>query len=211
MPLLVRLRSADGLDAAARFGVSALVIDSRAAASVLADRWRALASPRPHLVAAIAAPNLPDAHALLTAAMALRPTALLVEDVASGEDIVLTDARMAVAEAELGIGHGATRILAVAGATASSLFALGTLRGASARLTALVHDPHALRRSLAFEDDAELVRLSRTLVVAAAKAGNVIAVDADDAVPVEVARRQGFEGKLYGSLDAIDIGSFGIA
>jgi citrate lyase subunit beta/citryl-CoA lyase len=205
------VQSAQALDAAARLGVSALLIDARTGDPALADRWHALALPRPDLVVAIPAPDAPGAHALLVAAMALRPSALLVEGVASGYEITLVDARIAVEEAELGLAHGTTRILAVAGATASSFFAMGTLPGASARLSGLVHDPRALRRSLAIEDDAELARLSRALTVAAASAANVPAIDADAEVPAEIARRQGFAGKLYRSMDEIDTAALGFA
>jgi citrate lyase subunit beta / citryl-CoA lyase len=205
------VQSRDGLEAAARLGVSALVIDARTGDSALADQWHSLARPRPDLVLALPAPDAPDAHALLSASMAMRPCALLVEDIASGREVTLLDARMTVAEAELGIAQGATRLLAVAGATPSSLFAMGTLQAASARLAGLVHDPLALRRSLAVEDDSDLRRLSRALTLAAAKAAGVPAIDADAEVLAEIARRQGFSGKFYRSPDEIDTASLGFA
>jgi citrate lyase subunit beta / citryl-CoA lyase len=159
-----------------------------------AGAWQPLPAPKPGLFVRVPGPGAPDARERLAAAMGRRPTGLLVADIETGADIALVDARIAVAEAELGVEHGATRILASVGSTAASLFAFATLPGSSPRLAGLVHDPAALALALGAEDVGDLRRHARAMTVAAARACGVMAIDADPAVDAQIARREGFGG-----------------
>jgi citrate lyase beta subunit len=208
MIVFLALSDADptSLDLALKLGIDCIVLPSDSLpderVTALARRWKDMATPRPHMFLRLPSPQDEAFQPALKAAMALEPTGVLVEDVGSGRDVALVDARLAVEEAETGLEHGSTRIAAVVGSTAASLFAMGSLAGASRRLVALVHDPAALARSLAIEDPSELQRLARALTVAAARAGAIPAIDAAPG-PAAGALSQGFAGKLVSSIEAI--------
>jgi citrate lyase subunit beta/citryl-CoA lyase len=176
------------LAAARALGVAAAIVDAAQLTGMAPD-----ALPRAILHVRIAAA---DDAAALAGAMAAAPAGILLADAAAGQDVARLDARLAVAEAERGLPHGATRILAVAGATPAALFAMDSFIGCSARLSGLIHDPAALARSLGAEEPSDLQRIARALTVAAAHAAGVVAIDGDDRIDAETARREGFGGKL---------------
>lgn len=106
----------------------------------------------------------------LARAMALAPAGIVLEGARSGRDVTLLDARLAVCEAERGLAHGGTSIIAVA--SAEALIEIGSFRGASARLAGLAFDPEALERELG-APDAAVSELARGMVVLAARAAGV--------------------------------------
>jgi citrate lyase subunit beta/citryl-CoA lyase len=132
----------------------------------------------------------------LVAAMRLSPAGLVVGGIADGRALTLVDARLAVAEAELGRPAGETKIIAVAGSTPQALLAIETLVGATPRLAGLVHDPVPLRQALGDAEAPDLVRLARALTVAAAHAARVPAIDADASKSADDSRRDGFAARL---------------
>ena len=137
-----------------------------------------------------------DDAAALAGAMAAAPAGILLANAAAGQDVARLDARLAVAEAERGLPHGATRILAVAGSTPAALFAMDSFIGCSARLVG--PDPRPGRAGpLARRRGApDLQRIARALTVAAAHAAGVVAIDGETGIDAETARREGFGGKL---------------
>ena len=117
-------------------------------------------------------------------------------------------AKLAVREALYGLDDGSTRIFALAGASALSLFSLATYAGCSARLGALVFDADALAEDLRVlppaRRQASPLALARDLVLFAARAARVPAIDAkscgdDEAAfraEAEAARDIGYDGKI---------------
>ena len=190
--LLVADLSPAALVAARGRGVAAAIVDPGLLSGMAPD-----ALPRRTLHVRIAAAE--DA-AGLGAIMAAAPAGIVLSDAASGQDVARLDARLAVAEAEAGLMHGATRILAVAGSTPAALFAMDSFIGCSMRLSGLIHDPAALARSLGAEEPSDLQRIARALTIAAAHAAGVVAIDGDDRIDAEAARREGFGGKLVAAL-----------
>ncbi len=115
-------------------------------------------------------------------------------------------------EAQCGLPDGATRIIAMAGATALSIFEMGSFAGASRRLLALSWSADELSAALGAERSrdrdgcfAAPYVLARSLTLCAARAAGALAIDAvsprapDGAglrIDCEAARRDGFDGKL---------------
>lgn len=143
------------------------------------------------------------------AGLAVPAVALSLRD--GGRDIARLGARLAVHEAETGLGDGQIRILALV-ETARCLAGLGTLVGASARLCGLAWDAEALCRDLGAAaprgDDGDLIpplAQARATIRLAAAAAGIAAVDS--AYPangdpagflreVAAARRDGFAAKI---------------
>ncbi len=214
-PLLVPCDAGDGLDAALACGADALVLDLGDAAApegrAAARRWAAAALARlgppprrPTLALRVAALPTGLVDLDLDAVMPGVPDAVLLPGAAGAADVQRLAAKLAVREAEAGLAAGSTRIVAVAD-TARGVLALGTLRSASARLTALLWDPIALAAEVGAVParDAAPLAAARGLVVLAAAAAGVPAVDGaspagspDLAADVRAARRDGFGGRL---------------
>ena len=70
----------------------------------------------------------------LDGVMAAAPDGIVLPKAVGGADIQHLGAKLAVREAEFGLADGATAIVALSTETAGSIFALGTLPGASHRL-----------------------------------------------------------------------------
>lgn len=124
----------------------------------------------------------------LDALTTLAPWAILAP-CSSGADVQRLGAKLAVREARLGLADGATRIVASIG-DARGLMNLPSFAGASPRLAALL-----------FEAQTPDLALARGLVVLAAAAANVAAIDgAGDpqrfAQEAALARDAGFDGRI---------------
>ncbi|MBV9492114.1 MAG: CoA ester lyase, partial [Verrucomicrobia bacterium] len=92
---------------------------------------------RPSLVIRVNALNSGLTDADLKDVLAGRPDAVLLPKAEGARSVVGLDAKLTAFEAIYGIIEGATRILALATETASSLFLAGTYRDASSRLVGL--------------------------------------------------------------------------
>jgi citrate lyase subunit beta/citryl-CoA lyase len=135
----------------------------------------------------------------LDAIMPMAPWAILVP-CRSGADVQRMGGKLAVREARLGFVDGATRIVASVGDAAAVLNA-ASFAGASRRLAAIAFDPRSLREDLAAPRAKLAPRLARGLVVLAAAAAGVAAIDgpADPRAlraEAESALREGFSGKI---------------
>ena len=127
--------------------------------------------------------------------------------VESGLDLARLGNRFAVHEAEAGLPHGATRILALIG-SAAGVIGLSRLAGASPRLSGLAWDAEALARDLGLAAGASgawpaPIAQARASLVLAARAAGVPAFDAacrdpaDLAGAFDAARRDGFAGLVF--------------
>lgn len=140
----------------------------------------------------------------LDAIMPARPDGILLPTALCGGDLQHLSVKLAVREAECGFEEGTTKILAVAGATSASLFELKSLAGATARLCGLIFGRHDLAEELGIKPPNASLDLARSLVLFAAKAAGVPALDAASAKDIgaqnlkEVClavKRDGFAGK----------------
>lgn len=148
----------------------------------------------------------------LDAIMAGSPDGILLPKSQGGIDVQHLAAKLAVREAENGLGDGATKIACVATETASAIFGLSTYRAASRRLVALTWGAEDLSADLGAETNrlsdgthADPYRLARSLTLLAAVSAGVQPIDTvypnfrDDAgfrAECEGARRDGFTGKM---------------
>lgn len=224
VPLLVSCDRPDAVEAALRSGADMLVLDlghalspgDRAArrglaAAVLARVAAQAGAPRLVLRVAPLPSGLTDAD--LDGTMAGAPDAVLLPGVVGRADIQHLAAKLAVREAEHGLPPGRTGILALPADTARGVLALPTLPGASHRLRAFCWDGAALVADLGIEDEqASPCRQARALLLIAAGAGGVPAIDAGTpgdgealARACAVARRDGFAGRLALGPDQVPV------
>ena len=153
--------------------------------------------------------------------MAAKPDAIMLPKCQSAQDVQHLSVKLSVHEARNDIAQGATKIMPLACETAASLFHLGSLIKASARLIALCWGAE----DLALELGAHLTRLpdgsftsplqmARNLTLAAARAATIAPIDAvyTDLRNVaglqkecSLAAQDGFEGKLAIHPDQIAI------
>jgi citrate lyase subunit beta/citryl-CoA lyase len=209
-PLLVPCGDPAAVEAALRSGADALVLDlgdpdapgDRAArrgavSDVLALRRVGF----PSLVVRIAplASGLADAD--LDAVMAGAPDAVLLPGAVGGRDLQHLAAKLAVREAVHALAAGSSAIIAVPADTAAGVLALPTLAIARPRLVALAWDPAALAAALGIAVGASPVRAARDLLLLAAAAAGIPALDCgvagNDVSPACAgARRDGFAGRL---------------
>ncbi len=219
------------LDKAFRAGADAVIVDledSVAPAAKDTARRSALAflkahrsaAPRPLLYVRINALSTPHADGDLDVVMTGAPDGIMLPKAASGADVTLLDARLAVREALHGIDDGATKIVVLATESAASIFTLGTYRGASPRLAGLTwgaEDLGAETGALLTREGAEWTepnRLVRSLALFAAVAAGVQPIDAVysdfrdlDGLRLDcnAARRDGFLGKLAIHPDQVEV------
>ncbi len=148
----------------------------------------------------------------LDAVMPYAPDGVVLPKCLNGEALQHLGAKLAVKEAQCGLPDGSTRIVAMAAATAASIFDMGSFAGASRRLMALSWSADELSAALGAERsrDSDGVYtapyvLARSLTLCAARAADALAIDAaslkapDGAglrLDCEAARRDGFDGKL---------------
>ena len=167
--------------------------------------------------------SLPDEQvdADLDAIMPGRPDGILLSRSQNGADVQHLSVKLSVREADHGQSDGVTKIIAMVAATAAAIFELGSYRGASRRLSGLIYSGAEIgaahgdaARDLADGPLAPAFALARSLTLFAAKAANVVAIDAaspsnmDDACLLrecETARREGFSAKLAVDRDQVAI------
>lgn len=148
----------------------------------------------------------------LDGVMRSAPDGIVLPKSVGGADVAHLGAKLAVREAEFGLGDGATRILAIATENAAGVFALGTFAGASHRLMGLTWGGEDLSADLGAETNrgedgayTDPYRLARSLTLLGAAAAGVDAVDSvftnfRDMAGLEAecrtARRDGFVAKM---------------
>ncbi len=148
----------------------------------------------------------------LAAILPAGPDGVVLPRCANGQALQHLGARLAVAEAELGLADASTPIIAGVAGTAASIFDLGSFAGASQRLKGLVWSAEDVRAALRAETRpspdgcyAAPCALARSLTLFAARAANVLAIDgvfpiSGDAGAFrrdcEAARRDGFDAKM---------------
>jgi citrate lyase subunit beta/citryl-CoA lyase len=210
-------------------GADAIIVDlagtapaERTAARAAATQCLKAALRRdsgPMLIVRANALDSGDVDADLDALMAGAPDAILLPGSLGAASVQQLSAKLAVREAEFGIPHGQTRIIAVAD-TAQSLFNMGSYRASSARLMAVAWSSESLRADIGAETDRGRLgdtlgpyRLARELVLLAATSARVAAIDTAflnirdiESLRAEAlaARRDGFTGKI--ALDPAQVG-----
>lgn len=118
----------------------------------------------------------------------------------SGADVQRLGGKLGVREARFGLADGATRIVASVG-DALGILNLSSFVGASPRLAALACDARGLRENLSAPQARIAPSLARGLVVLAAAAAGVDAIDGPAGACVsraeaESAREDGFSGMI---------------
>jgi citrate lyase subunit beta/citryl-CoA lyase len=198
------------LDAARESAACAIVLDLGVAAgtSMLAEKIVAefRAQPKPPLILVrVGALDSGRSDDDLGAIMSARPDGIVLPGAVGGRDIAHLSAKLAVHEAEHGIEHGVTRILACAATSASAVLALASVVGASRRLAALLFDPEPLAAELGVAVASEPIRHARSMLLLAARAASVAAIEGPSPLPCDtasltaacqVAQADGFAGKM---------------
>ncbi len=204
-------------------GADALIIDledsvapsaKENARQVTADFLRAAKTTarRPRLFVRVN--DLASGHTAmdLDTVMELGPDGIVQPKACGGTDVAHLAAMIAVREAEYGLEDGVTRIMAIGTETARSVFALGTFRGASHRLSGIAWGGEDLSADLGSESNRDAnghytdpYRLARSLTLMGASAAEVDAIDTVytnfrdlDGLAAECrdARRDGFVAKM---------------
>lgn len=187
-------------------------IDGRATVARLLAGERA---GKPSLLVGLGRLETPEVEADLDALAPHRPDAVVLAGAQGGEDVQRLGVKLAVREAEAGLGDGAIAVLALAAGSARAALRLSTYTEASRRLMGLAWSADALAADLgaqtlvgAFCADGRLtspMRLARDLTLLAAVAAGAPAFDAAFPDPQDAeglrracarARRDGFAGKL---------------
>jgi citrate lyase subunit beta / citryl-CoA lyase len=215
--------SARKLDKAMQSGADALILDledsvapsgKAAARKVTAEFMAATAREpkRPRLIVRVNALTTGMTDADLDGVMAGAPDAILLPKTVGGADVAHLGAKLAVREAEYGLADGATGIIALATETAQGVFALGTLAGASRRLSGVTWGGEDLSAVVGAEANrgtdglyTDLYRIVRALALLAAAAAEVDPIDSvytnfrdleGLAAECREARRDGFVAKM---------------
>jgi citrate lyase subunit beta/citryl-CoA lyase len=210
---------AKGLDS----GADAVILDledSVAAERKAAAREIALAflkqhapeAKRPRLVVRVNALDTRLTDTDLDCVVAGKPDAILLPKAEGGPAVVQLDAKLTAREAVHGLPEGAIKIIALATETAASLFACGTYRDSSPRLSGITWGAEDLSAELGAETNRDAsgrftapYLLARNLSLAAAASARVQPIDtvyADfrniDGLRAEAqeARRDGFTAKM---------------
>jgi citrate lyase subunit beta / citryl-CoA lyase len=138
------------------------------------------------------------------------PDGIVLPKSRNGADVQHLGTKLAVHEAQYGLADGGTQIIAIAAQTPAAAFQMGTYIGASRRLAGLAWAPDDLAcavsaRATHMQDGALTppLALARSLVLMAAKAAGVTAIDCAYSdrneglkSECEAGRRDGFTGKL---------------
>jgi citrate lyase subunit beta/citryl-CoA lyase len=148
----------------------------------------------------------------LDAIIAGKPDAVMLPKVEGGSSVVHLDAKLTAREAMAGIPEGQVKILAQAVESAAGLFAVGTFRGASARVIGLTWGPEDLSAELGAESNrdaagnlTEPYRLARAMCLFGAAAAKLPAIETiyvdfrnSEGLrrDTQDARRDGFAGRL---------------
>jgi citrate lyase subunit beta/citryl-CoA lyase len=215
--------SARKLEKAMQSGADALIVDledsvapsnKEAARKVTAEFLRsASAQPeRPRFIVRVNGLTTGLTDADLDGVMRGAPDAILLPKTVGGADVAHLGTKLAVREAEFGLEDGATRIVALATETAAGVFALGTLAGASRRLSGVTWGGEDLSADIGAEANrgpdglyTDPYRVVRALTLFAAAAAEVDAIDSvyvnyrdaeGLAAECREARRDGFVAKM---------------
>jgi citrate lyase subunit beta/citryl-CoA lyase len=215
--------SARKLDKALQSGADALILDledsvapsGKAAARQVTAAFMAATArepARPRLIVRVNALATGMTDADLDGIMAGAPDAILLPKTVGGADVAHLGAKLAVREAEFGLADGGTKIIALATETAQGVFALGTLAGASHRLSGVTWGGEDLSAVVGAEANrgsdglyTDPYRIVRALALFAAAAAEVDAIDSVytnfrdlDGLAAECrdARRDGFVAKM---------------
>jgi citrate lyase subunit beta/citryl-CoA lyase len=215
--------SARKLDKAMQSGADALILDledsvapsgKAAARKVTAEFMAATAREpkRPRLIVRVNALTTGMTDADLDGVMAGAPDAILLPKTVGAADVAHLGAKLAVREAEYGLADGATGIIALATETAQGVFALGTLAGASRRLSGVTWGGEDLSAVVGAEANrgtdglyTDPYRIVRALALLAAAAAEVDPIDSvytnfrdleGLAAECREARRDGFLAKM---------------
>jgi citrate lyase subunit beta/citryl-CoA lyase len=120
----------------------------------------------------------------LDGVMQASPDGIVLPKAVGGVDVSHLGAKLAVREAEYGLGDGETRILAIGTENAAGVFALGSFGGSSHRLMGLTWGGEDLSADLGAEANrdergayTDPYRLARALTLLGAAAAGVDAVD----------------------------------
>ncbi len=221
--LFVPADSARKLEKGLSSGADALIVDledsvaltSKAAARAAAAEFLAAAregAQRPRLIVRVNGLTTGMIDTDLDAVMPAGPDAIMLPKTVGGTDISHLAAKIAVREAEYGLKDGSTAIIAIATENARGVFALGTLAGASHRLSGVAWGGEDLAADLGAESNhgadgfyTDPYRLARGLALLAAAAAEVDAIDSVytdfrdlDGLASECrdARRDGFVAKM---------------
>lgn len=215
--------SARKLEKALTSGADALIVDiedsvalaakeeaRRITADFIAQARRS--SERPRLFVRVNGLTTGLTDSDLDGVMTASPDGIVLPKAVGGRDVSHLGAKIAVREAEFGLGDGSTRIIAIATENARGIFALGTFAGASQRLEGLAWGGEDLSADIGAEANrgtdghyAEPYRLARSLTLFGAAAAEVDAIDAVytnfrdlDGLAAECreARRDGFVSKM---------------
>jgi citrate lyase subunit beta / citryl-CoA lyase len=199
-------------------GAAAVVVDLRPPGAIetalrLLRQAQGLAA-RPAIYARLAAGQSDHADAALEALLEAPPDGVFLEDAEGGASVQHFGAKLAVFEARANLRDGSIPIVAQAAATAAAAFGLHSYIGCSPRLKALAFGRDELAEALGVDAAAAPVAEARALLVLAAAAAGVLALDAPCAGDkaqlrreCDAARRDGFAGKLAtkpGELAIID-------
>lgn len=215
--LLVPVEDAAAVSAALASEADALVLhlggDERAVAARVAAgellRTLQAGADRPLLFVRLGGLGSAAFEADLVALLPGEPDGILLAGASGGADVQHLGAKLAVAEAELGLAEGATGIIAGIG-RADGVFGLGSFRGASPRLMGLAWHADEMAADLDGDRDAWLrpdfapARTLGHLTLFAARSAAVAAIDTsrpsgdDEAFRAEcrLARQSGFNAKL---------------
>jgi citrate lyase subunit beta / citryl-CoA lyase len=163
----------------------------------------------------------PHALADLVAVMSGRPDGIVQPKVRSPEDVIQLSNYLDVLEAEHGLPAGSTGILPLATEVPQALFSLGQYARAGKRLAGLTWGPEDLSTAVGAATNKERdgswtppYQLARSLCLFGAHAAGVTAIDTVFAdvrdepglrVTCELARRDGFGGKLAVHPDQVDV------
>lgn len=148
----------------------------------------------------------------LAALIPAKPDGVMLPKANGGTDIQHLSAKLRVHEAEAGLPDGSTKILPIITETASGIFAAGSYKGASPRLSGLTWGAEDLSAEIGARTArdvqgryTDVFRLARATTILAASAAEVAAIDTvfvnfrdADALKAECseAERDGFTGKM---------------
>ncbi len=142
------------------------------------------AAPRPLLYVRVNALDTGLTDADLDAVMAAEPDGIMLPKSLSGADVTHLDAKIAVREAQYGIGDGATNIIVIATETAAALFNMGSYAGCSRRLSGVTWGAEDLSADVGAQTNRDEngtlldpYRLARNLCLFGAVAADVAPID----------------------------------
>lgn len=201
-------------------GADALILDledsvaparKAAARDIVRAALQAGPTPGQQLIVRVNALTSGMIEADLDAVVPARPAAIMLPKCEGGVDLQHASSHIALREAEHELPDGGITILAIATETPLAIFRLGSIPGASRRLSGLTWGAEDLASAIGAETNraggllTEPFRLARNLALFAAHAADVVAIDsvytdfrneAGLRAECEEARRDGFTAKM---------------